>query len=137
MPNAAMLDAYDAAVLANTASEAPTFDEVAEPRDEQPRRFRGWLGWTGPVCAPCPAGDDAHCPSCGPPLPYICARPGRVRRCDGEDLVSMTVANGDDAIPASGVYVLEGGWRSAAPGEPVFAVTKVEAIHLPEPAPPP
>src|SRR5579884_3182544 len=70
--NPAMLDAYDASVLASTESVAPTFDEVKEPRDESPRRFRAWLGWNQEPCAPCAADEqsDTACAPCPGPKPY-------------------------------------------------------------------
>jgi hypothetical protein len=127
MPAEAMLDAYDAAVLGNTAAEAPMFAEVASPHDEQPRRFRAWLGWGSMQCQPCPAGQDATClPQCTAGKPYVCDRPGRMVACGPEDVVSMFVDNLDGPLPPSGVYIFEGRWRPATPGEPAaFAIERI------------
>lgn len=122
-PEAAILDAYDATALANTSAIAPTFAEVAAPRDDSPRRFRAWLGWGGPECPPCPADDTMHCGACAPGRPYVCARPSRVVACEGEDIVSTNVGNGDEPVPMAGAYVLEGHWETGG-----FAVTRVASL---------
>ena len=137
MPAAAMLDAYDGALLGNTARLAPTFAEVAAPRDEQPRRFRAWLGWTSPQCEPCPPGQDATCvPQCTAGKPFVCDRPCRMVACRPEETVSTLVDNGDAPVPAAGVYLFEGRWRVPTPGEPeAFAVERISPLPLPEQEP--
>jgi hypothetical protein len=133
IPDAAMMDTYDAWLLGSTPSSAPTFAEVAEPRDDAPKRFRAWLGWSLPRCPECPDDNNMNCAPCEPPFPYVCSRPGRVVRCAGDDLLSMTVSNADDPVPASGVYVFEGRWQPASAAAPdgSFEVTKVMPILAP------
>jgi hypothetical protein len=130
MPAAAMLDAYDGALLGNTARLAPTFAEVASPRDEQPRRFRAWLGWTAPQCEPCPPDQTATCtPQCTAGKAFVCDRPCRMVACRTEETVSTIVDNGDAPVPGAGVFLFEGRWRIATPGEqPVFAVERIEPL---------
>jgi hypothetical protein len=130
MPADAMLDAYDGAVLGNTAAEAPTFAEVASPRDEQVRRFRAWLGWGSLRCVPCPPGQDATClPQCTAGKPYVCDRPGRMIACRPEELVSTLVDNADGPVPPAGVYIFEGRWRPATQDEPqAFAVERISPM---------
>jgi hypothetical protein len=137
MPVGAMQDAYDGALLGNTARVAPTFAEVASPQDEQSRRFRAWLGWTGPQCEPCPSGQDATCvPQCTAGKPFVCDRPCRMVACRQEETVSTQVDNGDAPVPAAGVYLFEGRWRAATPGEPAaFAVERISPMQLPEQEP--
>jgi hypothetical protein len=134
MPAAAMLDAYDGALLGNTARLAPTFAEVASPRDDQPRRFRAWLGWTSPQCEPCPVDQTATCvPQCTAGKPFVCDRPCRMVACRPEETVSTLVDNVDAPVPAPGVYAFEGRWRPATPGEPAaFAVERIAPL-LPPP----
>ncbi len=133
MPAAAMLDAYDGALLGNTAWAAPMFSEVASPRDQQLRRFRGWLGWSSPQCEPCPPGQDATCvPQCTAGKPFVCDRPCRMVACRTEETVSTLVDNGEAAVPGPGVYVFEGRWRPATGGEPpAFAVERISALPAP------
>ncbi len=135
MPAAAMLDAYDGALLGNTGRLAPTFAEVAAPRDDQPRRFRAWLGWTSPQCEPCVPGQDATCvPQCTAGKPFVCDRPCRMVACRPEETVSMIVDTSDAEVPAAGVYVFEGRWRAATQGEPpAFAVERISPLPLSEP----
>jgi hypothetical protein len=137
MPAGAMQDAYDGALLGNTARIAPTFAEVASPQDEQPRRFRAWLGWTAPQCEPCPPGQDATCvPQCTAGKPFVCDRPCRMVACRPEETVSTLVDNADAPVPPAGVYVFEGRWRAATPGEPAaFSVEKISPLLPPEPEP--
>ena len=133
MPAAAMLDAYDGALLGNTERLAPTFAEVATPRDEQPRRFRAWLGWTSPQCEPCPPDQTATCvPRCTAGKAFVCDRPCRMVACRAEETVSTLVDNGDNPVPGAGVYVFEGRWRPATPGEPAsFVVERISPLQLP------
>ncbi len=133
MPAAAMLDAYDGALLGNTERIAPTFDEVASPRDDQPRRFRAWLGWTSPQCEACPPDQTATCvPQCTAGKPFVCERPCRMVACRPEETVSTLVDNGDAPVPSAGVYLLEGRWKPATPGEPAaFAVEHIAPLPLP------
>jgi hypothetical protein len=137
----AVLDAFDTQVLAATSAQAPTFAEVEAPRDETPRRFRAWLGWTAVRCEPCPADQTATCePRCEPGKPFVCVRPSRMIACTEEETVSTRVSNGDDSVPTTpGPYVLEGAWSPSAPSAPPvaaeFAVTRVEPLQLPGAAP--
>ncbi len=129
-PDPAMLDAYDAMILASTESVAPTFAEVKEPRTESPRRFRAWLGWHQEPCAPCASDDQAACAPCPGPKPYVCARPSRVIACDGDDIIARTVDGVDDMPDASGVYVFEARWNDARD----LVVTSITPIELPDAA---
>lgn len=129
-PDAAMLDAYDATVLASTESVAPTFDEVREPRDESQRRFRAWLGWNQEPCAPCTADEqsDTACAPCPGPKPYVCARPSRVIACNGDEIIARTV-EGVESMPESpGVYVFEAKWSEGRD----LVVTSITPIELPD-----
>jgi hypothetical protein len=129
-PDAAVLDAYDATVLASTESVAPTFAEVKEPRDESPRRFRAWLGWHQELCPPCEARDPTACAPCPGPKPYVCARPSRVIACDGDDIIARSV-DGVEKMPDSpGVYVFEANWNEGGD----LVVTSIEPIELPDAA---
>lgn len=129
-PDAAMLDAYDAAILASTESVAPTFAEVKEPRDESPRRFRAWLGWHQEPCAPCAADDQSAtgCTPCPGPKPYVCARPSRVIACDGDDVVARTVEGVESMPDAPGVYVFEAKWSEGGD----LVMTSITPIELPD-----
>ncbi len=133
IPAEAMLDAYDAAVLDATASEAPTFAEVAAPRDDRPRRFRAWLGWTRPQCEACPPDQTASCvPKCVAGKPFVCARPSRTVACTDEETVSTLVDDADGDVPAAGVYIFEGRWREATQGAPAaFAVERISPMPWP------
>ena len=133
MPTDAMLDAFDGAVLNATANEAPTFAEVAGPRDERARRFRAWLGWTRPQCEACPPDQTATCvPKCTPGKPFVCARPARMIACSDEETVSTLVENSDGDVPGAGVYVFEGRWREATQGAPAaFAVERISPMPWP------
>jgi hypothetical protein len=130
IPGDAVLDTYDAWLLQSTPGVAPTYAEVAEPRDETPRRFRAWLGWSLPRCPDCPVDNNMNCAPCEPSFPYVCSRPARVVRCSGDDLLSMTVANAEGTVPTNGVYVFEGAWRLDQTGAaaPTFEVTRVEPL---------
>jgi hypothetical protein len=129
-PDPAMLDAYDATVLASTESVAPTFAEVKQPRTESPRRFRAWLGWHQEACTPCTADDQAACTPCPAPKPYVCARPSRVIACDGDDIIARTVDGIDDMPDSPGVYVFEAKWS----GGRDLVVTSITPIELPDAA---
>lgn len=124
----AILDAYDAAVLASTESVAPTFSEVKEPRDESPRRFRAWLGWHQEPCAPCESDDQSSCAPCPGPKPYVCARPSRVIACDGDDIIARTVDGIADMPSSPGVYVFEAKWNDGRD----LVVTSITTIELPD-----
>jgi hypothetical protein len=129
-PNAAMLDAYDAVVLASTESVAPTFAEVKEPRDGSPRRFRAWLGWNQEPCPPCTADEQngTGCAPCPGPKPYVCARPSRVIACDGDDVIARTIEGVDDVPQIQGVYVFEAKWNED--GE--LVMSSITPIELPD-----
>lgn len=129
-PNPAMLDAYDAVVLASTESVAPTFAEVKEPRDASPRRFRAWLGWNQEPCPPCDADEQngTGCAPCPGPRPYVCARPSRVIACDGDDIIARTVAGVDPMPDTPGVCVFEASWSEAGD----LVMTSVTPIELPD-----
>lgn len=129
-PDPAMLDAYDAVVLASTESVAPTFAEVKEPRTESPRRFRAWLGWHQEACPPCAADDQAGCAPCPGPRPYVCARPSRVIACDGDDIIARTVDGIDDMPDLPGVYVFEAKWNDGRD----LVVTSITPMELPDAA---
>ena len=146
VPSSAMLDAYDTAVLASTASDAPTFAEVAgepdappQPRgdgaDAPPLRFRAWLGWSWPACDPCPWDQAATCtPQCRPGKAFVCVRPSRTLACRPEETVSTRVEVGSDALPAAGVYVFEGRWSAPDPGGPAppeLTIDRITPVHLP------
>jgi len=129
-PDPALLDAYDATILASTESVAPTFSEVKEPRTESPRRFRAWLGWHQEPCAPCASDDQAACAPCPGPKPYVCARPSRVIACDGDDIIARTVDGIDEMPDTPGVYVFEARWNEARD----LVVTGITPIELPDAA---
>jgi hypothetical protein len=133
VPADAILDEYDAELLVVTSAQAPTFAEVASPRDETPRRFRAWLGWTSMSCEPCPPDQTATCtPQCTPGKPFVCARPSRMIACSDEETVSIRVSNGEDAVPSAGAYILEGTWAPPADGgASEFVVTRVDRLELP------
>lgn len=127
-PTAAVLDAYDATVLASTESVAPTFAEVKEPRDDSPRRFRAWLGWNQERCPPCTADDQTTCAPCPGPKPYICARPSRVIACEGDDIIARSVEGVDPMPETAGVYVFEAKWSDGGD----LLVTSITPIELPD-----
>jgi len=129
-PDPALLDAYDATILASTESVAPTFAEVKEPRTESSRRFRAWLGWHQEPCAPCASDDQAACAPCPGPKPYVCARPSRVIACDGDDIIARTVDGIDEMPDTPGVYVFEARWNEARD----LVVTGITPIELPDAA---
>jgi hypothetical protein len=127
MPAEAMLDAFDGAVLGATAQEAPAFEQVAAPRDDLPRRFRGWLGWTRPQCEACPPDQTATCvPRCTEGKPFVCERPARMVACTPDETVSTMVDDADGPVPAAGVYVFEGRWHPEG-----FAVEKIAPMPWP------
>lgn len=132
MPMEAMLDAYDGAVLDATANQAPTFPEVAVPRDDQPRRFRGWLGWTEPQCEPCPPDQTATCvPKCTAGKPFVCTRPCRMVACSPDETISTLVDDAGGPVPATGVYIFEGRWRIAEGAPAAFAVERIAPMPWP------
>jgi hypothetical protein len=127
-PDPAMLDAYDATVLASTESVAPTFAEVKEPRDESLRRFRAWLGFHQEACGPCASDDQTGCAPCPGPKPYVCARPSRVIACDGDEVIARNVDGIDDLPQSPGVYVFDARWDDGRD----LVVTGVMPMVLPD-----
>jgi hypothetical protein len=124
-PVPAVLDVFDADLLEAARAVAPTFPEVAEPRDDQVKRFRGWLGWSPLMClGGCPEADANACPPCTGA--YVCVRPSRVMPCLGDERVSISVSNPPDGPPFEGPYVFEGSWVARAAGQAsTFEVTRV------------
>jgi hypothetical protein len=123
-PAPAVLDVFDAVLLENARDVAPTFAEVAEPKDETPRRFRAWLGWSPFMCLRAQLGDAGDYAPCSGA--YVCVRPSRVVLCQGDEIISTSVMNEPDGPPFAGPYVFEGAWKSVHPGSPPeFEITKI------------